>query len=188
MAKLLTEPIALRVAELPQNATLPFTITLDADQRAALAEELGILELRKLGFQGSLAPLGSRDWQLNAELGATVVQACIITLEPVTSRIDQPVRRRFLSTMPRFEDLAPTPEDGVEMPEDDSEEPLGEVIDLAAILAEALALALPDYPRKDMAEPLITTATPPDAEPLTDSDLKPFAGLAALKSRLQGGE
>ena len=37
--------------------------------------------------------------------------------------------------------------DEVEMPEDDTVEPMPEVIDLAEVAAEALALALPLYPR-----------------------------------------
>src|SRR5690606_15516254 len=113
-------------------------IAPDAAMRAAMAEELGVITLRKLTFRGSLAPLGRRDWQLTAELGATAVQACIATLEPVTSRVDVRVERRFLTDMPRPEDLNATPDEGVEMPEDDCEEPLGEVIDLSRVLIEAL--------------------------------------------------
>ncbi|WP_324754718.1 DUF177 domain-containing protein [Roseovarius sp. Pro17] len=188
MVKLLTDPAALRVAELPKGASLPFDIVPDAAMRAAMAEELGINALRKLTFRGTLAPLGRRDWQLSAQLGATAQQACIATLEPVTSRIDTSIQRRFLSDMPRPEELDPTPEDGVPMPEDEAEEPLGEVIDLARVLIEALALALPDYPRKDGAGPASAAVAPPGEVPLDDDAIKPFAGLAALKARMEDGD
>ena len=188
MAKTLTEAAALRVADLPKGRTQSFHIVPDADARAALAEALGIEALRKLDFRGTLAPLGRRDWRLTAELGATAVQACVATLAPVTTRIDTQVERRFLSDMPAPAELEPTPEDGVEMPQDDSEEPLGETIDLARVLHEALALALPDYPRAEGADTMAAQAAPPGSAPLRDEDLKPFAGLAGLKAKMEKGD
>ncbi len=188
MAEPLTEAAALRVANLPKGRTQPFEIVPDAAACAALAEALGIIALRKLAFRGSLAPLGRHDWRLTADLGATAVQPCIATLAPVTTRIDTRVERRFLSDMPAPSDLDPTPEDGVEMPEDDSAEPLGDTIDLGRVLQEALALALPDYPRAKDADAADVQAAPPGTAPLQDDDLKPFAGLAGLKARMENDD
>lgn len=188
MAKPLTDIAVLRVAELPKGTTQPFDIAPDAAARAVMADELGILALRKLTFRGELAPLGRRDWQLTAELGATASQACIATLEPVTCRIDARVQRRFLADMPRPEELEPTPEDGVPIPDDEAEEPLGDIIDLGRVLIEAVALALPDYPRKDGAGAAEAASAPPGADPLDDDAVKPFAGLAALRAKMEGGE
>ena len=74
------------------------------------------------------------------------------------------------------------------MPEDDTRDPLPEVIDVATVALEALALALPLYPRAPGAELGEAVYTAPGATPLRDEDLRPFAGLAALKSRLAPGE
>jgi len=52
-------------------------------------------------------------------------------------------------------------------------------------MAEALALALPDYPRAEGAALDKSTFAAPGTAPLQDADLKPFAGLAALKSKLE---
>lgn len=188
MAKPLTDAAALRVADLPKGRTQPFDIVPDAAMRAALAEALNLLDLRKLTFRGTLAPSGRHDWRLVAELGATAVQECVATLAPVTTRIDTRIERRFLSDMPAPADLAPTPEDGVEMPEDDSSEPLGSTIDLARVMHEALALALPDYPRADGADAAGAQVAPPGAPPIEDADLKPFAGLAGLKEKMEKGD
>ena len=68
----------------------------------------------------------------------------------------------------------------VEIPEDDTLEPLGEVIDAAEVAIEALSLALPLYPRAPGVELGAVQVSPPDAAPLQDADLKPFAGLAKL--------
>ena len=74
----------------------------------------------------------------------------------------------------------------VEMPEDDSIEPLRAEIDLGAILEESLALNLPAYPRKEGTEAGQMAFTEPGKTPLTDEDVKPFAGLADLRDKLAG--
>jgi uncharacterized metal-binding protein YceD (DUF177 family) len=172
----------LRLSRLPREGT-EFEIVPDAGARAALAETLGLRDLRKLRLAGHIRAEGARDWLLSATLGATVVQPCVVTLEPVTTRIDEAVTRRY---SPRAEPPEPTPGEEVEMPEDDTLEPLPEVLDLNALLAEALALALPDWPRSAGAELGSLRAAPEGVAPLADEDLRPFAGLAGLRDKLAG--
>lgn len=171
---------ALRVADLPQSRVTTFELRPDAAGMRAIAEELDLLGLRKLSFRGTIRAEGRADWLLEGMLGATVVQACVVTLEPVTTRIDVPVRRLYLA------DPAPILPEGeeVEMPEDDSAEPLGAVIDPHAVMIEALALAVPDWPRAEGAEMGSLTITEPGKTALTEEALKPFAGLAALRDKL----
>jgi uncharacterized metal-binding protein YceD (DUF177 family) len=64
-------------------------------------------------------------------------------------------------------------------------DPLPEVIDVAEIAAEALALALPLYPRAPGAALGEAVFAPPGVTPLGDTDLKPFAGLSALADKLK---
>lgn len=172
-------PTAFRVSGLSQTAPTPFDLAPGPDALAALARDLDLLALRKLRFAGEITAQGRRDWLLTGQLGATVVQPCVVTLEPVTTRIDMPVRRLFMAEMPE-PDAAE-----VEMPEDDSAEPLGAVIDPAAVMREALALALPLYPRKPQADLGAARFTEPGKAPLTDEDTRPFAGLADLRARLK---
>jgi uncharacterized metal-binding protein YceD (DUF177 family) len=114
------------------------------------------------------------------DLGATVVQPCGVTLEPVTTRIEEPVLRRFLPGLP-------DPVAGeAELPEDVDAEPLGATIDPAAVMAEALALALPAFPRAPGAELGEAVFTAPGTAPMRAEDAKPLAGLAALRDRLKG--
>lgn len=183
MANQTSQPETLRVADLSAGRGTCFTLAPDEAARADLAASLGIREIGKLRFEGALQPDGRRDWRLEAHLGATVVQSCVVTLEPVVTRIERDITRRFLA------DPAPLPEQGeVEMPEDDSTEPLGQTIELGAVMAEALALALPDYPRAEGAELPQTQSAPPGVAPLHDDDLRPFAGLADLKRKLEQGD
>lgn len=172
----------LRVSALGRGTEYAFCLEPEAEDRAALAGHLGAQTIRKLRFQGRLVPLGNRGWELTAELGATAVQACIVTLAPVTTRIDTPVTRRFVPAdrLDSFEAGSET-----EVPEDDSVEPLGDVIDLWAVLAEALALALPAYPRAEGADLDQAQFAEDGVAPLTDEEVKPFAGLASLREKMR---
>lgn len=172
----------LRVSSLSTKAPTRFERRPEAAQMAAIATELDLLGLRKLSLTGTLEPDGRRDWLLRATLGATVVQPCVATLAPVTTRIDEPILRRFLAD---YDDMQPTGEEA-EMPDDDTTEPLREVIDLDQVMIEALALALPLYPRAQDADPADISVTEPGKKVLSDDDVKPFAGLAALRDQLAG--
>lgn len=169
---------ALRVATLSQKGPTPLALRPDAARMAELAQALGLVGLRKLSLTGQLAPIGTQDWRLTARLGATVVQSCVVTLEPVTTRIDIDVVRSYL----RDYEEVDAPE--IEMPEDDSVEPLGVWIDPAVVMEEELALALPPYPRKDTAGPVTLRVTEPGKTPMSDAQARPFAGLAALRGKL----
>lgn len=169
----------LRLSDLKHRQPTTITLEPDAPARAAVAADLGIVAVKKLRLTGTLTPLGKKDWQLDAVLGATVVQDCIITLAPVQTRIEDTVLRRYLS------DMAPPGPGEVEMPPDDSAEPLPVDLDLGAVMIEALALALPPYPRAPGAEIGALTVTEPGAVPLTSDSVKPFASLATLRNRLQ---
>jgi uncharacterized metal-binding protein YceD (DUF177 family) len=183
------DPAATRLMVSALNPRKPhrFDLRPDAARVKALAEQLELSGLRKLRLEGEVTADGKSDWRLVAHLGATVTQACVVTLEPVVTRIEEKIERRFLADWPPAAEQGAEKGGEVEMPEDESIDPLGEVIDLDAVMAEALALALPPYPRKEGTAPVEAQATPPGETPLTDADVKPFAGLAGLKKKLEGG-
>lgn len=174
------------VSRLARRGGHRFDIEPTSAARAVLATQLDLLHLRKLRLAGEITPDTALDnasgWRLDATLGATVVQPCGVTLAPVTARIDEAVTRRYSPDTPPPEAL---PEGEIEMPEDDSIEPLGAVIDLDLLLSEALALALPPWPRSDNA-PLNASCTAPEdaGHDAHDSPLRPFAGLGGLRDRL----
>jgi uncharacterized metal-binding protein YceD (DUF177 family) len=169
----------LRLADLAGRSEIAFALDPDAPGRAALAAALGIPAIRKFRFQGKLTPLGRRDWQLEAELGATVVQDCVVTLAPVTTRIDESVRRSYMAGLPE-----PGPGE-IEMPEDDNVDPLPATLDLYEVALESLSLALPPFPRAEGAALAETVVTEPGADPMTQEKAKPFSGLEGLKKALE---
>lgn len=174
-------PVAmpLPVAGLSRRTPTPFALRPEAEALRLLAGLVGASHLRKLSFVGQITPIENRGWELDARLGVTVVQPCGISLVPVTTRIDEPVMRRFLA------DYAVPEETEAELPDDVDAEPLGPVIDPAAVMVEALALAVPAFPRAPGAELDQTVFAAPGVAPMTDADAHPMAGLAALRDRMQ---
>ena len=174
MSSDLPNPAAYRVADLSQNRPTRFTLVPEAGDLATLAQDLGVDALRKLRFEGEIKARGKRDWTLKGKIGFTVVQPCVVTLEPVTTRVDTEVERLFLAN---FEEPDAAE---VEMNDDDTTEALGDVIDVAAIMAESVSLNLPQYPRKDGAALGQHLHAEPGTAPMRDEETRPFAGLADL--------
>ena len=176
-----TDASIIRVSDLSPRKPHRFERVPDPAELLSLAERLDLLALRKLRFKGELSAHGKHDWRLEGRLGATVIQPCVLTLEPVTTRIEEKVVRTFLKSWPPETETG----DEVEMPEDETIDPLPAELDLNDILEEALALAIPVYPRAEGAEAVDTLVAPPGAGPLTDEAVRPFAGLSELKKKLE---
>ncbi len=110
---------------------------------------------------------------------ASVIQTCVVTLEPFEALIDEPIDVRFA---PRSEIEAAiashVDEDGEEGSAGmaDAPEPIVDgVMDLGALLQEFLALGVDPYPRK----PGVAFEEPA----ADDETVKPFAALAQLRAK-----
>lgn len=174
-----SRPTRLRTGGLSPRKPTRFTYRPDAEERSALGAALGLLALHRLEMTGEIRPVGRDELVLEARLTAHVDQPCSVTLAPVPATVDEPVRRRFVAGLEQPEG------DEIEMPEDDTVEPMPEVIDLAEVAAEALALALPLYPRAPGAEFGQVVHAGDGLDPLTDADLKPFSALQGLADQLK---
>ena len=179
MKPILSHPV--RFADLPQRKPTHVRLVPDAGHLEDLADRLSVDQFRKVRLDLELTPGPGRDWSLTGKLGATVVQPCRVTTEPVTTRIEEEVLRHYTP------DLRTPEGEEVEM-DDDTLEPLPAVLDLGEVLEEALALSIPQFPRADAADEIDMTAAPEGAAPLDDEAVKPFAGLADLKAKLERGD
>jgi uncharacterized metal-binding protein YceD (DUF177 family) len=171
-------PTRFRTGGLSPRKPTRFDYAPDATERAGIARALGLLALRRLTLTGEITPNGRDELVLTARLQAEGDQPCVVTLLAVQARVEEAIRRRYVVGL-KVPDA-----DEVEMPEDDETEPLPEMIDLAEVAAEALALALPLYPRAPGAELGSVVHAATGIAALTDAELKPFAGLAALAGKL----
>ncbi|MEM9349416.1 MAG: DUF177 domain-containing protein [Pseudomonadota bacterium] len=176
----MTENPTIPLAKLPLGQTHRVSWAPAAAQMRKLADNLDLIDLRKLRAEVTLSPRGDTDWHMSVGWGATVIQPCVVSLAPVKTRLEETNALTFTANMPQID------ESEAEMPEDDGLEPLPEVIDLNDVLREMISLALPAYPRAEAAQLDATVFGPPGIAPMTDEDAKPFAGLAALKDKLDG--
>jgi uncharacterized metal-binding protein YceD (DUF177 family) len=175
-ARLPSQP--LRTASLSARKPTRFAFRPGPDDRAAIAAAIDLIDLPFLAFTGELRPVGRNDFLLEATLEAKAVQPCSVSLAPVPCQLSEPVRRRYDADF-----VAPDAEEAEMV--DDEVDALPEILDIAAIATEALALALPLYPRAPGATLGEAVFAAPGTAPLKEADLKPFAGLAGLAERLK---
>lgn len=171
--------LLFRVAAIAGRSATHVRFTPDPAARKAISAALGLLDLPHMQFDGEIRPSGKRDLVLSGTLTALAIQPCSVSLEPVRTRINETVVRQYLA------DFQIADGEEVEIPEDDTLEPLGETIDAAQVAIEALALALPLYPRAPGVDLGDVTVAAPGISPMSDADLKPFAGLAKLIDKSQ---
>ncbi len=156
-------------------------------ERAALAERFGIEALDSLAAEVRLScARGGALVRLSTDFTADVVQACVVSLQPVASRIEASFERLYdPSAAPPDADGEAAPISGDETPDGEAAEPLaGGVLDLGEIVAEELALELNPFPRApgvDFHEFLPKSAESRESEEKEDEKPGgPFASLAKL--------
>ena len=172
----------MAVSGLSRRRETPFRIEAEPGERAALAGFLDVARVDELSFEGVVAASGDEGWEIRGRLVAALEQTCVVTLEPVAVRHDSEIARLYLPA----DRIAPVHEVTVEPDEADEPDPCGVSLDPGRLALESLVLMLDPYPRA--AGPALGPASfaPPGVAPLEDDDLRPVAGLAGLKRRLQG--
>ena len=145
----------------------------DADERAAIAVLAGALSLERLTVRVGLKKEGAANFLLAYALEAEVTQACVVSLQPVTARIDRSFGRELLFRVGgRHAAAAPStleisPDEGDEVEEIESLH-----FDLATPVIEEFLLALDPYPR----------ALGVQFDPGEEGAARPESPFAALKS------
>lgn len=164
----------IRVDDVPEEGR-EVTLTADAEARRALATQAGAVEIPELTATLRLVRHGASGLVVTGRVTATVRQTCVVTLEPLENRVDEPVEVVFEPPGPAAAAAAAIDiETELELHGDEPPEPLaGGVVDLGAVATEFLLLGIDPYPRKAGA-----VFEPPAA---AAGDGGPFAALAALK-------
>jgi uncharacterized metal-binding protein YceD (DUF177 family) len=147
-------------------------VTAKDDELPALAQWIGVDAVTKFEGRVALRKLSQTRFTYEADLTVDVVQACVVTLEPVRSRIEKHFSRTLHVTqgpVAMRETVLVSPAD-----DDSPEEIENPRFDLAAPLIEELTLAIDPYPRA----PGVAFETPGPAKTAEDS---PFAVLKQLK-------
>jgi hypothetical protein len=143
---------------------------------AAIAQLAQILSVPRFVADVTLSKLGATRYQLDYRLEADVVQACVVTLEPVAGSVARNFRRElhFIGTGARRPADADLDLSGGDEEEPEEIESLH--YDLAGPALEEFLLGLEPYPRRPGVEfdPSQVGDPPPES---------PFAVLKSLKSR-----
>ena len=166
----------IRVDRLPGEGR-DVEVTASDDQRHALADVLGITAVEALTARLHASPFRG-GIRVTGQLRATIVQPCVVTLEPVVQAIDELIERVFMPAGEVRPSARQQPDVFVDPEADDPPDSFdGREADLSGLLVETLALAIDPYPR----------APGVDAGPLVigeeDDEDSPFAALKRLQER-----
>jgi uncharacterized metal-binding protein YceD (DUF177 family) len=175
MTELLTWDHA--VQDIPE-AGLSSTRQASAEELARLAAAFELVALNSLSAAYSITAIGAGRYRLNGRLNAEVLQACVVTLEPVTATIDEVLEATFWPE----QDVPPPASGELDLDEDLEPEPIvAGHIDVGRIVVECLAATIDPFPRKADAA-LDRSSAGPSAGAADTSD-HPFAALARMKEK-----
>ncbi|MGH7012866.1 MAG: YceD family protein [Stellaceae bacterium] len=147
-----------------------FEIIANAAERAALAARFGLVDLDKLAAAVRLGRIAGGLVRLEAELDADITQTCVVTLEPVKSRIAE----NFTVLYGEGSEAREVTLDG----EAETIEPIvGGVIDIGEAVAQQLSLVLDPFPHAPGVAAVQMSA---DSEAGVES---PFKVLAQLRNK-----
>ncbi len=158
------------------------TVQIHADetQRLALAQAHDLEQVSRFEAELQITPWRLDGVRVRGRVKASIVQLCVVSLEPVASRIDEPIDLTLVAGEEKSTQLNLAGAEIV-LDSDGPDEPdaiVGGTVDAGAIAEEFFAIAIDPYPRKDGAQV--------DHQPGSDVDdnpPSPFAKLAELKPK-----
>ncbi|MEE8320593.1 MAG: DUF177 domain-containing protein [Gammaproteobacteria bacterium] len=154
------------------------SLEVSAQDCTAIAKVLDLLSLNSMRMDFNLQRSGRGRFKLNAHLLADVTQSCVLTLEPIESKVDEEFSIEFWPPEDVEQLESEAEEAGMDVPLDGPEPILEERIDVGQMAYEHFAAALDPYPRKpDSSFDWKDPQAGPDSEDIN----KPFAELARLK-------
>ncbi len=173
---IMTEPEFSVPVSLDRIGVTPETCTFSApvEARLALAKRFDLLRLDQLDASVSVMRDGDQIL-MRGQFRAELAQACVASGETITASIKEPLLIRFIHS----EYVEAASELELSEPDCDVMEWDGKIIDLGEAVAQSLGLALDPYPRSAGAADKLKAAGI-----LQETDLSPFAALAALKKKL----
>jgi hypothetical protein len=167
----------IRIDDVPETGR---RVELEAndDTRAALAAPAGVDAIEQLSAAFKLSRRGHDGLHVTGRVNATVRQTCVVTLEPVVNRIEEPIDVDFV---PAHDGGAAGSGDGethLVRAADDPEPLVDGAADLGLLATEFLILGVDPHPRK--AGAAFAAADAADAAD-ADAAANPFAALASWK-------
>lgn len=164
----------------------PVSVKLEADkrERAALARLWNVTAVHALSAELEVQRWKRDGVRVGGTVKAEVEQPCVVTLEPVVQTIAEPVSALFVPEGSRLARMTPDSDgevlveaDGPDLPEPFT----GDSIDLGAVAAEFVAMAIDRYPR--MPGAIFDGVDESGAEKEPEPARSPFAALKGWKGK-----
>lgn len=161
-----------RLNEIPAGG-LRTTRSATPEECAELARQLPLVSCEALTVKYVIKPSGRDGYAMTGNVIAEVTQSCVVTLEPVSARLEEPLDCKFVPAA--FIPTEQTEEE--ELSSLEELEPMeGGFLNVGRVVVEVISTGLDPYPRR------------PDAEWETDDAARadfaasgPFSALAGLK-------
>ena len=157
-------------------------------ERAALAKRFGFLGLPAFSARVTVDRRPGGQVVVEGRLKGRVVQACILSLDPVVQELDDAFRLVFAENLADERD--PESGEAVLNAQADAPEPLeGNLLDVGEIIAEQLSLTADPYPRRPgmKLDDVLPKPRGGARKAQPEQRRHPFAGLAALKDKPRRG-
>ncbi len=154
-----------------------FRYEATAAECATIASWLSVIAVTGLNAEVEAAAVDKGGFRLNISFTGELVQTCVVTLERVTTCLQEAFELLYLPEIPRqISASAVGTSIDVDLEHDEPELLVGDMIDAGAAITEHLVLALDPYPRKPGAALEQGRST---VDPALDS---PFSVLQELKT------
>ncbi len=163
-------------------------IAASDSERAALVKRFGFLGLPAFSARVTVDRRPGGQVVVEGRLRGRIVQACILTLDPVAQDLDETFRIVFKQDL--AEERDPESGEALVSAQTDAPEPLpGSLLDVGEIVAEQLSLAADPYPRKPgvKLEDVLPKPRKEGRHGRHEPRRHPFAGLAALRDKPRRG-
>lgn len=170
----LSRPV--RRADLARGPVTVDIVPTEAE-RAAIVRDFGLLGLDAFAASVTLTEIrGGKGVRATGSLRARPVQACVVTLDPVTQEMAAEIAVTLLAPELLPEEETAEGDTLIDLDAEDVEALEGDTVDAGALALEEFALSLDPNPRAPGAE------LPAEAKDAGAAEEHPFARLAALKS------
>lgn len=155
-------------------------LSANAEELKALARMWDVVSVEYLKSELQVTRWKKDGLKITGDVRAALTQSCVVTLEPVSSVIDEKIEQIFVPEGSKLARLMPNDEgeiildpEGPDIPDQFS----GDTIDVGVVVAEFAALAIEPYPRKPDVDFSEFTKEKADA----DKKPSPFAVLKDWK-------
>lgn len=170
------------------NQGAALEIVASDNERAALAKRFGFLDLPAFSARVTIDRRPGGQVIVEGRLRGRLVQACVLSLEPVPQDLDDAFRLVFKEDA--VDERDPESGEAVVSAQADAPEPLtGNMLDVGEIVAEQLSLTAEPYPRRPgvKLEDVMPKLRNSGRRSVPEQRRHPFAGLAALRDKPRRG-